>query len=92
MLTPHLLKILIYVKFWHVNIFNMFLSVWNCDNYISLACRSVPAYTEQGETKEKWLLLCCVCVSHVQLFATPWTVVRPVPLSMAFSRQEYWSG
>ena len=30
--------------------------------------------------------------SHVQLFATPWTVVRQVPLSMGFSRQEYWSG
>ena len=30
--------------------------------------------------------------SHVQLFATPWTVVHHVPLSMEFSRQEYWSG
>ena len=33
----------------------------------------------------------CV-LSHVQLFATPWTVDRQVPLSMEFSRQEYWSG
>ena len=24
--------------------------------------------------------------------ATPWTVVRQAPLSMRFSRQEYWSG
>jgi len=24
--------------------------------------------------------------------ATPWTVARQVPLSMRFSRQEYWSG
>ena len=30
--------------------------------------------------------------SHVQLFATPWTVARQAPLSMEFSRQEYWSG
>ena len=30
-------------------------------------------------------------LSHVQLFATPWTVAHPVPLSMRFSRQEYWS-
>ena len=30
--------------------------------------------------------------SHVQLFATAWTVARQVPLSMEFSRQEYWSG
>ena len=31
-------------------------------------------------------------LSHVQLFATPWTVARQAPLSMGFSRQEYWSG
>ena len=37
-----------------------------------------------------------VCVlSHfscIQLFATPWTVAPQAPLSMGFSRQEYWSG
>ena len=37
-----------------------------------------------------------VCVlrhfSCVQLFATPWTVAHKAPLSMGFSRQEYWSG
>ena len=27
-----------------------------------------------------------------QHFATPWTVARQAPLSMEFSRQEYWSG
>ena len=30
--------------------------------------------------------------SHVRLFATPWTIARQAPLSMEFSRQEYWSG
>ena len=30
--------------------------------------------------------------SRVQLFATPWTVALQGPLSMGFSRQEYWSG
>ena len=44
----------------------------------------------------------CVCVcankrvagtlSHAQLFVTPWTVAHQAPLSMEFSRQEYWSG
>ena len=42
------------------------------------------------------LCLCvCVCVkslSLIRLFATPWTVARQAPLSMGFSRQEYWSG
>ena len=37
-----------------------------------------------------------VCVLRhfncVQLFATPWTVALEAPLSMGFSRQEYWSG
>ena len=31
-------------------------------------------------------------LSHVQLFATPWTVAYQAPRSMEFSRQEYWSG
>ena len=31
-------------------------------------------------------------LSHVQLFATPWTISYQAPLSMEFSRQEYWSG
>ena len=30
-------------------------------------------------------------LSHVQLFVTPWTIARQVPLSLGFSRQEYWS-
>ena len=30
--------------------------------------------------------------SHVQLFATLWTVARQASLSMGFFRQEYWSG
>ena len=31
-------------------------------------------------------------ISRVRLFVTPWTVARQTPLSMGFSRQEYWSG
>ena len=30
-------------------------------------------------------------LSHVQLFATPWTVVHQAPLSMGFPRLEYES-
>ena len=33
-----------------------------------------------------WALSC------VLLFVTLWTVARQTPLSMEFSRQEYWSG
>ena len=31
-------------------------------------------------------------LSRVPLFATPWTAARQAPLSMGFSRKEYWSG
>ena len=34
----------------------------------------------------------CACMlSHVRLFATPWTVAPQTPLSMGFPRQEIWS-
>ena len=34
-----------------------------------------------------------MCVlSRVQLLVTSWTVAHQAPLSMEFSRQEYWSG
>ena len=48
---------------------------------------------------ENWL--CCrpfagACVlsrfSHVQLFASLWPIACQAPLSMGFSRQDYWSG
>ena len=31
-------------------------------------------------------------LSHVRLFTTPWTAAHQAPLSVGFSRQEYWSG
>ena len=39
------------------------------------------------------LAACMLCrFSRVQLFVTPWTVTCQAPLSMGFSRQEYWGG
>ena len=32
------------------------------------------------------------CFSQVQLLVTLWTVAHQAPLSLGFSRQEYWSG
>ena len=31
-------------------------------------------------------------LSYIRLFVTPWTVAHEAPLSMEFSRQDYWSG
>ena len=45
----------------------------------------------------RFLYELCVCVSarilsHVQLFATLWTVAHQAPLFMGFSRQKHWNG
>ena len=37
-------------------------------------------------------LLYVKSLSCVRLLATPWTAAHQAPLSMGFSRQEYWSG
>ena len=41
---------------------------------------------------EMQLLLLLSHFSCVLLFATPWTAAYQAPLSVGFSRQEYWSG
>ena len=42
----------------------------------------------------EWCLHACMLshFSHVQLSVTLWTMACKAPLSMGFSRQEYWSG
>ena len=37
-------------------------------------------------------VLCVQLLSCVRFFMTPWTVALQAPLSMGFSRREYWSG
>ena len=68
----------------------------------SLACCSPWGCKELDMTEQLnnnnviWILTAHACVlSHfscVHPFVTPWTVARQAPLSMGFSRQEYWSG
>ena len=36
--------------------------------------------------------LACQVTSVMSDFVTPWTLAHKAPLSMGFSRQEYWSG
>ena len=38
------------------------------------------------------LLLLLSHFSRVRLCVTPWTIARQAPLSMGFSRQEFWNG
>ena len=46
-----------------------------------------------------WCVRVCVCtrthaklLGYIQLFTTRWTIAHQTPLSLGFSRQEYWSG
>ena len=36
--------------------------------------------------------ICCLVTKSYPTLATPWTVAHQAPLSMGFSRQEYWNG
>ena len=65
----------------------------------------LPVHKHFSLTVSEDIAVCvcvCVCVwcgharvlshfSHIQFFVTLWTIVRQAPLSMGFSRQEYWS-
>ena len=58
-----------------------------------------PKFIYSGTERERESVCVCVCVcararalSHVQLFATPWTVACQAPLTKGFSGQVYWSG
>ena len=60
---------------------------------LSLTPWAVERTKLMGCLSQCWPSGCVLSLfSHVQLFATPWTVACQAPLSMGFSRQEYWSG
>ena len=64
--------------------FHWSLCLSNCSDYY----RFVASFEIKKGERERVKLL-----SRVWLFATPWTVgAYYAPLSMGFSRQEYWSG
>ena len=64
-----------------------------------LSCTDRMWSTEEGKGKplqysclENPMKVKVKSLSRARLFATPWTVAYQAPLSMRFSRQEYWSG
>ena len=56
---------------------------------VNTVCQQTVNKSEHWSSTERAV---CYALSHVWLFATPWAVARQAPLSMEFSRQEYWSG
>ena len=62
-----------------------------------MPCKRLPSPTDCLPSLLVNVLIFYYCVyakllSHVRLFGTPWTIAHQSPLSMGFSRQEYWSG
>ena len=54
----------------------------------------VPSHKSTVQSQRADRASTCYMLSHCVTSdsATPWTVARHAPLSMGFSRQEYWSG
>ena len=84
-------------KYWSFN-FNISPSNEH-PGLISFRMDSLDLLAIQGTLKSllqhhtsKASILLCSAFFIVQLLATPWTAAYQAPLSMAFSRQEYWSG
>ena len=88
--------------FWSVLFFSA-----NIESWISWEAADKRSYKQQKALPtKKWLIgitklhpktfLQGACVlsrfSHSPLFSPPWTVACQVPLSMGFSRKEYWNG
>ena len=69
------------------------LLYWTYDCWTQSCSRTCGS---ASQTLVKIVCVCvCVCVrnfSRFRLCATPWTVAHQAPLSLGFSRQEYWMG
>ena len=52
----------------------------------------IQSEVSQKEKHQYSMLLLLSHFSRVRLCGTPWTAAHQAPLSMGFSRQEYWSG
>ena len=70
-----------------------------CPKSKNISIRYDIDYLPKTQCKGQIFSFMCVCVyvyvcmlTCVQLFATPWTIAHQAPLSMGYSRQEYWSG
>ena len=59
----------------------------SCEPHLLIHMPMEWIFPSQGSS----VLHACM-LSHVQLFSTTWTVAHQAPLSVEFSRQEYWSG
>ena len=65
-------------------------------NLYWLNAKSLIFHIVQGTNRTDETIILHACLlsrfSHVWFFSTQWTVAHKAPLSMEFSRQEYWNG
>ena len=59
---------------------------------VSIRCKCFKIKFFHSEVFLSFFVVVIQSLSHVQLFATPWTVAHQAPVSMGFPRQKYWSG
>ena len=73
--------------------FGCHLGPWIWEGSLKLADKS-DLLCLNSLNNQYYVMLCYVILSlsHVHLFANTWIVAHQTPLSMGFSRQEYWSG
>ena len=64
------------------------LNDFHLDSFPLSVCLGILTFVRLSEVK--WSEM--KSLSPVRLFVSPWTVAHQAPLSMGFSRQEYWSG
>ena len=65
--------------------------IWK-DLYLILAKLSWSSYVYEEINKTYWLSVVAVYSPSCDFFAIPRTITHQSPLSMGFSRQEYWNG
>ena len=70
---------------------------WNVKCTLFSLCPMINMKRNNEFAHVSCLVFAVVChvltrFTYVWLFVTPWTVAHQAPLSMGFSRQEYWSG
>ena len=74
----------------------VFLCLFQLLETAHIPCLMTPFLTLQSQQWwkiESFLCYAMLCrFNHVRLFVTLWTLACQAPLSMGFSRQEYWSG
>ena len=64
------------------------LGMWK----LQVSCKCALQLVWAGYCSRLELKVHACVLNGVRLFVTPWTVARQVPLSVEFSRQEFWSG